>query len=279
MDVGTDRMFRFETCDAVLGVMSSAMQSPASEEDRLTAVLHGLRAWLGLRIARGGWVKLVPGAIAPEVLAGLESGELERPQQLALALYDADYTAITDPAMNEIMARLNGEAITMRRQDLIPDSAWYGSEFVDRIARPSGLDCAMYSAVPINSVGEYFALTLVRAWGEPPFSEEERDALTLLHHRLTPLFSAWTRERAGRRAISELPTRMRQVLACLLEGDSEKHAATRLDLSPHTVHQYVKRLHRVMRVRSRGELLAYCRLVGVTPAALREERNVVRRIV
>jgi two-component system nitrate/nitrite response regulator NarL len=49
---------------------------------------------------------------------------------------------------------------------------------------------------------------------------------------------------------------MRQTLALLLAGDSEKQIAHRLGLSQHTVHVYVKALYRRYDVSSRGELLA-----------------------
>jgi len=54
-----------------------------------------------------------------------------------------------------------------------------------------------------------------------------------------------------------LPRRLRQTLACLLEGDSEKQVAARLEVSPATAHQYVSSLYRRFAVRSRAELLAY----------------------
>jgi len=47
-----------------------------------------------------------------------------------------------------------------------------------------------------------------------------------------------------------------QTLQRLLAGDSEKQIALRLGVSPHTVHVYVKGLHRHFDVSSRGELLA-----------------------
>jgi len=50
--------------------------------------------------------------------------------------------------------------------------------------------------------------------------------------------------------------RMRDILDCLLTGDSEKQIAGKLHISPHTVHTYVKRLHKTLGVSSRGELLA-----------------------
>lgn len=57
-------------------------------------------------------------------------------------------------------------------------------------------------------------------------------------------------------AAETLPPRLRQVLVCLMEGDSEQQVAHRLGISAHTVHEHVKRLHRRFDVSSRGELLA-----------------------
>ena len=53
-----------------------------------------------------------------------------------------------------------------------------------------------------------------------------------------------------------LSTRLRQTLQGLLAGEAEKQIAYRLNLSPHTVHVYVKGLYRHFGVSSRGELLA-----------------------
>lgn len=53
-----------------------------------------------------------------------------------------------------------------------------------------------------------------------------------------------------------LSPRHGQTLLRLLDGDSEKQIAAHLDVSPHTVHVYVKALYRRFNVSSRGELLA-----------------------
>jgi DNA-binding CsgD family transcriptional regulator len=53
-----------------------------------------------------------------------------------------------------------------------------------------------------------------------------------------------------------LPNRLRQTLQGLIRGDSEKQIAIALDLSPHTVHVYVKQLYKRFNASSRGELLA-----------------------
>ena len=57
-------------------------------------------------------------------------------------------------------------------------------------------------------------------------------------------------------SVTTLSLRLQQVLYFLLEGYSEKQVASRLEISPHTVHQYVKDLYRRFQATSRGELLA-----------------------
>jgi DNA-binding NarL/FixJ family response regulator len=61
--------------------------------------------------------------------------------------------------------------------------------------------------------------------------------------------------------LAGLSPRLRQTLACLLDGDSEKEVATRLRSSQPTTHQYVSALYRHFGVRCRAQLLAQlCRL-------------------
>lgn len=56
--------------------------------------------------------------------------------------------------------------------------------------------------------------------------------------------------------IEFLSEKKRLVLGLLLDGLSEKEIATKLALSPNTVHHHVTDLYRVFEVSSRGELLA-----------------------
>lgn len=56
--------------------------------------------------------------------------------------------------------------------------------------------------------------------------------------------------------VGELSPRLRQVLRCLLEGDSERQVALKLELTTGTVHQYVKSLYRRFGTNSRSGLLA-----------------------
>jgi DNA-binding NarL/FixJ family response regulator len=56
--------------------------------------------------------------------------------------------------------------------------------------------------------------------------------------------------------LNRLPPRLQQTMHSLLAGDSEKQAAAKMGVSPHTLHVYVKTLYRRYNVSSRGELLS-----------------------
>ena len=56
--------------------------------------------------------------------------------------------------------------------------------------------------------------------------------------------------------LKTLPPRLQQTMHSLLAGDSEKQAAAKMGVSPHTVHVYVKTLYRRYNVSSRGEFLS-----------------------
>ena len=88
-----------------------------------------------------------------------------------------------------------------------------------------------------------------------PFGAVEARLLRLLHIELGLLWRA----RAMRQARDprfDLAPRLAQTLTLLVGGASEKQVARTLNISPHTVHNYVKALHRRYKVASRGELLA-----------------------
>src|SRR4051812_46411222 len=86
------------------------------------------------------------------------------------------------------------------------------------------------------------------------------DLCRLLGAQLDPSSAARTsyRARAVRLPVPEpdLSPRMRQTLQHLLAGDSEKQIASRLHVSAHTIHVYVKAVYERLSVTSRGELLA-----------------------
>lgn len=64
------------------------------------------------------------------------------------------------------------------------------------------------------------------------------------------------RRRSAEDLADHLTPRQREVLRHLLRGSSAKQIASSLNISQHTVNEYVKSLHQHFGVSSRGELLA-----------------------
>lgn len=166
----------------------------------------------------------------------------------------------------------------LRREDLVPDEVWYGSEHFNDFRRVSDIDSCIYSGVFGDTPGQILGMTFHRARGERGFTPRDRALVEILQTGAEPIFRAFGRaalpgaviepkpSKPGPQAppsdlphlphLPPLPPRLRQVLAALAAGDSEKQAARRLGLSDHAVHANVKRLYRRLGVSSRGELLS-----------------------
>jgi DNA-binding CsgD family transcriptional regulator len=111
------------------------------------------------------------------------------------------------------------------------------------------------SQYALKHAGAVDQLGLHRAWGDEPFTPAHHRLVRMLHVELGRL---WRRDalRKAKDPSITLPPRLSQTLDELLMGRSEKEIASRLELSRHTIHNYVKALHQRFGVSSRGELLA-----------------------
>jgi DNA-binding CsgD family transcriptional regulator len=149
--------------------------------------------------------------------------------------------------------------MTFRRQDLIEDDAWRADPHVRTYRQPAGLDDVLLSLarLPDKPSDAYaFAILVFRAAGAPErFSVRDRTLLDAAHAGLAWMY----REEAARNPDlpDDLPPRLRQTLKHLLTGDSERQIARKMQLSPHTVHDYVKALYTRFAVSSRQELIAW----------------------
>jgi len=101
----------------------------------------------------------------------------------------------------------------------------------------------------------FCGLTIMRGLGDREFSSRDKMFLATLHREIAPLVGRQL-AKANEPSTMRLSPRRRQVLDCLLEGMSEKQAATELGLTQPTVHQYVKAVYRHFHVYSRAELMA-----------------------
>lgn len=151
------------------------------------------------------------------------------------------------------------ELTTRTHEQLIERRQWERSVLFNEFFRPCGIDDRMLSGcrLPPDEAGrprKYQNITVYRALGGRPFSSRDRRIIRLLHRELRPLIGRQLAS-AEEPSASQLSPRLRQVLGCLLEGDSEKQIAGRLGLTPSTVHQYVKAVYRHFGVHSRAELL------------------------
>jgi DNA-binding CsgD family transcriptional regulator len=167
--------------------------------------------------------------------------------------------------------------INTEREDEQPENFWLAmSAPVEKKNGAEGSPADEAELVPVRPTqdvrgGKYLILSqyalphagvvdqlgLHRAWDDEPFTTADHKLVRLFHVELGRL---WKRDaiRRAKDPATALPPRLTQTLNELLAGSSEKQIAAKLDLSRHTIHNYVKALHQRFGVSSRGELLARC---------------------
>ncbi len=161
-----------------------------------------------------------------------------------------------NPLMNSIIDRLpasNGRCLA--RRDMMSDSVWYRSEYFQKFHRSFGCDNVLVCFHSIPDTNDQFSeVFLARGLGAHVFTQREKAIVESAHAAIV--------SHVGKRLArfsdpspSALPPRVRFVLRCLLEGDSDQQIATRMKLSRYTVNEYVDRIFRHFGVQSRPELL------------------------
>ena len=151
---------------------------------------------------------------------------------------------------HEGVADPTNATFTRTRQQMAENRAWRQRPDLDPWHT---LDCEYFicSNRYLPSRGCVHVIILTRSGRERPFDELERRLVALFHEELSRLWRRTVDDSAV-----EFPPHLQQTLELLLGGSSEKQIVARLDLSPHTVHDHVKRLYRRFQVNSRAQLLA-----------------------
>jgi DNA-binding CsgD family transcriptional regulator len=191
-------------------------------------------------------------------------------EQRIFQQYMIDRMHLRDPAIarfGSLLATLptRVKSLTRSRRQLAGDHAWYTSAAFCEYLRPSGIDDGLMSVALVGD-GQAHAIALFRPPGERRFTARDRHLLHLFHSELAPYLLTYLAP-PGCNPISTLSPRLRDVLACLLEGDSEQQIAVRIGLTRDTTHQYVKAIYRRLNINTRGELMA--RFVRFPSGALR----------
>lgn len=165
------------------------------------------------------------------------------------------------PAAQTITERLQaapvGQSLALRRQDLVDNQQWYASRYVQNVRRPCGLDASVYTYHRADPEGLSYALVMYRAWRQRVFGTREQRLLRMFWSVACSLLAQ--DEATGCDRADEpdpLPPRLAQVLDCLHQGMTNAQIADTLCLSPHTINDHIKRLHKRFDAHNRAELLA-----------------------
>jgi DNA-binding CsgD family transcriptional regulator len=119
-----------------------------------------------------------------------------------------------------------------------------------------GFESFLWVISPLDD-NTFSSVSFFRRRGRESFTMREKKIAQLLFEDMEWLHrneSAVSLEVSRR--VPELPPRQKQVLHYLLQGDSLKEIANKLEISPHTVGDYVKKIYKAFNVNSRSELLA-----------------------
>lgn len=223
---------------------------PALWQSRL---FEGLSRLFGGAPANGGEGRIVgaSGGVVP--LSAFDAG-FDAAERRTYLAYLRDGGPAVDPFVRALQRA--GTPLARTRRALLEDGEYYRSPAFDRWLRQGNVDHRLASIFPSGDGSAVSFLHLHRGPGARDFSGRERTLLEFFHGELGPLI--------GRALVSiaeptpaGLSRRLRQTLACLMEGDSERQVAARLGVSRATAHQYVTALYRRFGVHSRGQLLAH----------------------
>jgi DNA-binding CsgD family transcriptional regulator len=217
-------------------------------------ILEGLCQLVGAAAGAGGegiWARPVH-PVHP--FSAFDTGFDARGQE-RLRAYRGEIGPAGDPIFRALR-EMPGPVATRARSQLVSNTEWYRSVSFNDYRKLCGVDHCLTSVCRLLDRGAVSVITGHRKIGERDFSPREVRLLEFLHIELRPLI--------GRQLVSAtepspgtLSRRLRQTLACLVEGDSEKQVAARLGISATTVHQYVTDLYRRFGVQSRSQLLAH----------------------
>jgi len=199
-----------------------------------------------------GWWRRPHGPIEP--ISAFQFGLTGRYYELFMAYMRANEIA-ADPIYRPLQ-HVPDRLITRTRRQVISDAVWYRSAVFNEYFRPTGIDHRIVSLGQSSNAGAISGIDLDRPIGDRDFAPREQRLLHFFHGELGCLIGH-SLVSATEPSPEKLSRRLRQTLACLLEGESEKQVAARLSLSHATTHQYVTALYRRFGVQSRAQLLAH----------------------
>ena len=190
---------------------------------------------------------------------GLENGFNRLGWEAAMVEFRDHPDLVLTPPLRRYLRRAvrKDDGSALARSDLMADRPWYRSWNYGQLNSVVGVDHTAwcFGSLPMGDGDEMDGVLLSRAIGRRDFNGREKGIIRELHRAIAPLIGG-PLARFADPSPSALPPRVRRVLKCLLEGDSDKQVATRMRISRHTVNEHVDRIFRHFGVQSRPELLA-----------------------
>jgi DNA-binding CsgD family transcriptional regulator len=247
-------LLRFEEVRSayrLIGECRDLGSDPALWQPRLC---EGLCQLIGAPAASAGEGLWLRPHRALEPLGVFQAGFDARAYEILIA-YVRNQGPGADPLFRAL-GRVPGRLVTLTRRQLVTDAVWYQSAAFTDYRRVAGTDHQLASVYQTSGSGTVSAIGIHRPLGDRDYSPREVRLLHFFHGELGPLIGR-SLVSAAEPSPEKLSPRLRQTLACLLQGDSEKQVAHRLGLSHPTIHQYVTALYRHFGVRSRAQLLAH----------------------
>lgn len=166
------------------------------------------------------------------------------------------YKSLIWKEVHQTLLRQSDPKVTTANHQLLSPAEWDRSSDYQEVMRPLGAEVVIYSHYKIPSEADVFdGVGCFRVKGSRNFDDHEIELFQLIHQRITQLIGG-PLARFDEPLPSKLSQRARNVLACILEGDTDKEVSKRLSISPHTVNHYTKQIFSHFGVKSRAELLA-----------------------
>jgi ATP/maltotriose-dependent transcriptional regulator MalT len=222
-------------------------------------LLSGIQDLVGARIALYVHVD-APLSAKENVTEALSVGFLDTREQALWAHYQATQAQRDDPFHLAFyrQARATPGVLARRLDAVLARKDWQRSRHCGDYIEACRLSDRIASSLTLPGSGAQSEQTLVlhRDAGDGAFPDSAVYLVRLLHHELAALQRDRLTLPGSESDLARLPPRLRDVLAGLLAGESEKEIAGRLGLSAHTVNRHVQRLYQRYDVSCRSRLLA-----------------------
>ncbi|MEO0476048.1 MAG: LuxR C-terminal-related transcriptional regulator [Planctomycetota bacterium] len=206
-----------------------------------------------LEATQWSWaINVFDGDKTPHHAGTLQGGfTIEQAQCLATCVNHPATHRVFAPTYEHVLTR--PEPLTIRMEDHAGAEEWSKSEAAE-LAAAAGIGTFVSSICAVEGRGSS-TVTLFRPYGDPPFTDRQRDMLHIVIRGVPWLHSAGWPEDTRIQRIAELPNSHMVLLTLLVKGYSRQQIAESQYLSVNTVNTYTRRLFEMFGVHSQPELM------------------------